>query len=289
MKKLQAKNVMLPIGKKYFSNRICGFPDLEWPNGVAPHYHDFFECELLLSGAGSLFINSTEFDIQRGLFYILEPTDACMYRADGNAELEIYSLKFTTDMLSSDVWALLRQQKKPFACTCDDKLLDRILRKLDEINSVVEGTYIPARERNLSDRIVQGMIDEIVLTFIANSMTCSVVSEAGTYHNKDKIRKVVHWIDIHCTEMITIKQAAKKADVSEKYFRNYFKMHVGVSFREYLYRARLNYAIQLLENTNMSMKEICYKSGFSTASHFSRVFAQYIGVTPTEYRNKSNS
>jgi transcriptional regulator GlxA family with amidase domain len=160
---------------------------------------------------------------------------------------------------------------------------------LDEINSVVEGTYIPARERNLSDRIVQGMIDEIVLTFIANSMTCSVVSEAGTYHNKDKIRKVVHWIDIHCTEMITIKQAAKKADVSEKYFRNYFKMHVGVSFREYLYRARLNYAIQLLENTNMSMKEICYKSGFSTASHFSRVFAQYIGVTPTEYRNKSNS
>lgn len=49
---------------------------------------------------------------------------------------------------------------------------------------------------------------------------------------------------------------------------------------------RLNYAAQLLVNTNMSVQEIIYNVGISNKSYFYREFARKYNMTPKEYRTK---
>jgi AraC family transcriptional activator of pobA len=45
-------------------------------------------------------------------------------------------------------------------------------------------------------------------------------------------------------------------------------------------------AKQLLENSDLTIKEIATKLNFPTQSFFGKYFKQYVGVSPKEYRNK---
>ena len=47
---------------------------------------------------------------------------------------------------------------------------------------------------------------------------------------------------------------------------------------------KIEKAKELLDNSDMSMKEICIEVGYSNPNYFSRIFKKTVGVTPTEYR-----
>ena len=47
---------------------------------------------------------------------------------------------------------------------------------------------------------------------------------------------------------------------------------------------RITKACRLLENTMMSVSEICYECGFNNKSNFNRIFFKAKKMTPTDYR-----
>ncbi len=49
---------------------------------------------------------------------------------------------------------------------------------------------------------------------------------------------------------------------------------------------RTDYAKRLLSTTNLTILEISYKLGYSSISHFSKLFKQEVGLTPSEYRER---
>jgi AraC-like DNA-binding protein len=55
-------------------------------------------------------------------------------------------------------------------------------------------------------------------------------------------------------------------------------------FHEYLLALRVKEAMRLLSETDLSIQDICRKIGYSTASHFIKIFKAYTGMTPTKYR-----
>ena len=55
---------------------------------------------------------------------------------------------------------------------------------------------------------------------------------------------------------------------------------------EYVTRKRLNHALKLLSETELSVDEIGEQSGFSDRSNFYRAFSKYVGGKPTDYRQK---
>ncbi len=62
-----------------------------------------------------------------------------------------------------------------------------------------------------------------------------------------------------------------------------FKELTGLSSSEFIRNIRLKRAMQLLEQSDMSVKEIMYMTGFNTASYFSKCFKKQFGVVPSEY------
>jgi len=65
-----------------------------------------------------------------------------------------------------------------------------------------------------------------------------------------------------------------------------FKELTGLSSSEFIRSIRLKRAVQLLEQSDMSVKEIMYMTGFNTASYFSKCFKKQFGVIPSEYIRK---
>ncbi|NJB35175.1 two-component regulator propeller domain-containing protein [Croceivirga sp. JEA036] len=65
-----------------------------------------------------------------------------------------------------------------------------------------------------------------------------------------------------------------------------FKELTGLSSSEFIRNIRLKRAIQLLDNSDYSVKEIMFRTGFNTASYFSKCFKKEFGVVPSEYIKK---
>ena len=57
-----------------------------------------------------------------------------------------------------------------------------------------------------------------------------------------------------------------------------------MTYSDTLLRVRMEHAMDLLVNTNLSIATISYEIGYETPEHFNRKFKKYSGMTPTAYR-----
>ena len=82
----------------------------------------------------------------------------------------------------------------------------------------------------------------------------------------------------------SVPRMAEKLGVSARTLTRRFKMATGLSIGEYTLQRRLDEAQSLLRRTNLSVTEIAFSVGLADPSHFTRVFKQQLGLTPTRYR-----
>lgn len=83
---------------------------------------------------------------------------------------------------------------------------------------------------------------------------------------------------------IDIEALASRFPISYSKFRKVFKQHTGKSPNQYHLDLRLEKAEELLRNTNLSVKEIGYHTGFESPYYFSRMFKAKVGKPPKVYR-----
>lgn len=98
--------------------------------------------------------------------------------------------------------------------------------------------------------------------------------------------KAIHFIRENFKKDISIKQVADEAQISERYLRKIFAEHLNLAPIEYLNQIRINHAIELLRISELSIKEVCYESGFQSPQYFSRIFKKQVGVTPRKINHK---
>ena len=95
---------------------------------------------------------------------------------------------------------------------------------------------------------------------------------------------VCTYISEHCTDKLTLEDAARVAGFSRSQFIRLFKEYTGTSFYNYLTRQRMIRAELLLSEPEHSITEIAMQCGFGSLSTFNRVFRTYHHCTPMEYR-----
>ena len=67
---------------------------------------------------------------------------------------------------------------------------------------------------------------------------------------------------------------------------NKLKALAGMGSNDYITKLRIERATWLLNHTSLSINEIADQTGFSTARYFSTVFKQYMGCSPTQYKEE---
>jgi AraC-like DNA-binding protein/ligand-binding sensor protein len=92
------------------------------------------------------------------------------------------------------------------------------------------------------------------------------------------------FIGEHQAESLSLDQLAHTLNISTFYFCKMFKKATGLTFTEYLSRARIERAKNLLLNPNVRVSEVAYDCGFISLTHFNRTFKRVVGKSPTVYR-----
>ena len=80
---------------------------------------------------------------------------------------------------------------------------------------------------------------------------------------------------------------ARMQHITPRYFSAIIKEKTGDSALQWIVRMVITEAKQLLEESDLSIKEIADQLNFPTQSFFGKYFKQYVGVSPKDYRNNA--
>ena len=97
-------------------------------------------------------------------------------------------------------------------------------------------------------------------------------------------RRVMEYISENYTASITSADAARALYMNNSYFCRLFKRVFGCSFSDYVLSYRLEKAKIYLNNTNSTVTEIAFSTGFHGSSYFCKSFKARFGVSPLSLR-----
>jgi len=100
----------------------------------------------------------------------------------------------------------------------------------------------------------------------------------------DVVAMAIRYLDKCYSEPIVIQEMCEMLGVSYSHFHRSFKRQTGKSPREYLINTRLTAAMELLQNSRMSIREIADYCGFQDELNLQRMFSKNIGIAPNAFR-----
>lgn len=104
-----------------------------------------------------------------------------------------------------------------------------------------------------------------------------------TIEKSEEVEKIKAHILAHLEQPLSRDGVAERFYMSPAYFSRYFKRMCGCSFYEFVRDARMEKAMSLLK-TKRHMQKICEAVGYHDKAYFYKIFQQYTGMTPSEYR-----
>lgn len=103
------------------------------------------------------------------------------------------------------------------------------------------------------------------------------------------IAGVIDYIHAHLEEDVSLQRLAEQVNWHPVYLSRVFKLETGEGLSDYLFRVRMERAIQLLVTSELKIYEVTAKVGYLNVPHFIKVFKKTFGVTPQEYREKARA
>jgi len=100
-----------------------------------------------------------------------------------------------------------------------------------------------------------------------------------------RISHVLTYISHNLSTELREAELAQLAGQSVSAFSRSFRRYTGLPFVQHVNRMRIDLACQLLSSDELSITEICFKSGFNNLSNFNRQFRAAKGMSPSEFRN----
>ena len=95
------------------------------------------------------------------------------------------------------------------------------------------------------------------------------------------------FIDENIGHKFLIEDICNKINCSKSTLLTSFKRQYGMTVNSYVTEMRLNMALRLLGEDDMTINDVASETGFSDQSYFSKVFSAKYGIPPSEYRSGS--
>jgi AraC-like DNA-binding protein len=133
----------------------------------------------------------------------------------------------------------------------------------------------------------RGESEAIRLSNVASDVDSDVDLKRDEREQRETARRIdgcVQFMMQHLDARLKIATLSARAGLSDSYFYSLFKRATGYSPGNFLIRARMHRACELLTETRLKVKEVAALLGYSDQFYFSRQFKAVTRLTPSEYR-----
>ena len=120
-----------------------------------------------------------------------------------------------------------------------------------------------------------------------NSLAIDGIKSSSRKLKRRYVERARQYIEEHYSESnLSLSAISEFLGISQSYMSTQFKKETGTNFIEYLNRYRIERSKLLLQMTEMTIEEVGFKTGFSSAKNFIRVFKKYEEISPGTFREQ---
>jgi len=243
-----------------------------------PHYHNYCEIFLVLSGGARHLVGQEEFLLVPRQLVFVRPGDTHDYISDGGG-YSMLNITFTVETLQG-MFAFLGNGF-PAAALMNARIPPQVLlsqQEFDAFNArmaavqAIDAGDVEARKTALR-----------ILLFEVFSRHFSGFADDGNI--------VPQWLETACDQM---RRSGSFVDGSEAFFAltdrsrehvcRSMKKYMGVTVSEFVSDLRLRYIASMLRSSNHTVAQIVFESGFGNLSWAARLFKEKYGMTMGAYR-----
>lgn len=177
---------------------------------------------------------------------------------------------------SAGLWAI--SAGLSFNITEDSELLESGMVIYDALYSWAKHLY---KQKHLQNSPFENLLHEVYNKFLKDKKTNRKTPEWVS----DLKAIIQDQIDTQFT--FDLKKISTDLELNPSYLsREFSKYFDDLNFGDYIRKLRIEKAISLIQNSDYSLTEISYMTGFSDQSHFTRIFKLTTGKNPSSYRKK---
>lgn len=279
--------------KKLFDVENNMFVLMKHPHDIYTvlHSHDFIEFEYIKSGQIVQYINGSRTLLRGGTLVIfnknvvhsVEKSTAAdeMYHIFINEkffDIKFFGLTPEDNIFSNFLYKSLYLDKKYNDYLIVEELSSDILRIIDDI--LLESDN---KGKN-STRILYSYMTILFMKLISNDLTESKLSKHKDNNKKKLVNDLLTYLQNNYQDA-TMSAAASALNLHPNYFSKLVKELTGQNFSDILCQIRMDIAAQILLSTDETIDNVAAKVGYSNANHFHKLFKNYHGLTPGEYRD----
>lgn len=244
------------------------------------HTHDFYELFIVAKGTIPHMVNGVMQYLSEGCLVFIRPDDLHAHRCD-DPETAFINFAFTKETVVALFAYLFDEKKVNEMLFCDMPpmvFLDKTNRKrlVSQIN----------------DLNAENWKDKKALKIRMRTILVNVFSHFVDSVSKKQETSLPLWLTKLTNEMEKpenfvegINQMIALSGKSREHVSRSVKKYYGITITDYINDLRINYASNLLINTNISIIDICYNCGFQSTSYFYRIFKEKNHVSPSIFRN----
>lgn len=129
------------------------------------------------------------------------------------------------------------------------------------------------------------------LKFVAQKILITYSKAVKDYtllNYSSNIKKIILYIRKNLTYKISLDDIAKDLFITKEHLSRLFKKEMGITISEYIIKAKIQEAKNLLKQTDYNILDIAVLLNFANSSHFSNSFKKITGLSPSDYRKNPN-
>ena len=250
--------------------------------GVRRHDHDYFQMYYCLAGEGLLFLDGQELRLKRNDCLVIRPNQVHELYPVSSGQLRIIDTKFyiRDDALYQEVLEM------PAVI----ELADDTFRELQQN---MRGEW--ASGAPYSKSMAALLFEQSLYLYLRQGT--QVATNVPFYHALERKvaqltgleKKIADYVAEHYWEEVTLDRLAEDLRYSKNYLCKVFKSAAGCTISEYSNFLKIRKAYDLVCCTDQKLSEIAANCGFSSIHYFSRVFHKYVGMPPSQVRDRDRS
>lgn len=249
------------------------------------YFHILYEVYYLLENDIIYFYDNTSFHMKAGSFIVTPPNVIHYTRSLYKKNRKRILIYVPNDIMDEFL-------------TVEPDLLDAFLngpvflrpsqRKV--VEEMLYSLLNDYQSENGSKLFQKSLLGEILITLKRNTLENIALNEKRRDVDTEdaesnRILEIVKYINENYSEKITLDSLSKKFFLNPSYISRAFKNKLNISFNNYLRSVRIREIAVLLQDTDLDIKSIAFRTGFESSTALCRTFKSAMGVTPLSYRN----
>lgn len=281
---------MKPIFEKisYGHSRSFAVLDFRLPRFHCPfHYHPELELTLIAESTGHRYVGDHIGRFAPGDLVLMGPNLPHMYINDAafKGKARSICIQFLPDCFGANFFQLGEMknvrhllERSRVGISFHGRTRDKASKAMEDMSGTEGFPRLAA---------VLQILEVLACSREFRTLASPAYSPSLALYQGERINRVCELVSKKFREGITQSEAARAARMSPPSFSRFFRRATNRTFRAFLNEVRVGHASHLLLESDRTVAEVCYDSGFGNLSNFNRQFLKLRKVSPRAWRQKA--